>query len=29
MDEMGLHLPATRVDLAEMRRKYHAAEMHE
>jgi len=29
MDEMGLHLPATRVDLAEIRRKYHAAEMHE
>jgi len=27
MDEMGLHLPATRVDLAEIRRKYHAAEL--
>jgi PPK2 family polyphosphate:nucleotide phosphotransferase len=25
MDEMGLHLPATRVDLAKIRRKYHAA----
>jgi len=29
MDEMGLHLPATRVDLAEIRRKYHAAELQE
>ena len=29
MDEMGLHLPATRVDLAEIRRKYHAAELRE
>ena len=27
MDEMGLHLPATRVDLAEIARKYHAAEL--
>jgi PPK2 family polyphosphate:nucleotide phosphotransferase len=26
MDEMGLKLPPTRVDLAEIRRKYHAAE---
>jgi PPK2 family polyphosphate:nucleotide phosphotransferase len=26
MDEMGLRLPPTRVDLAEIRRKYHAAE---
>jgi hypothetical protein len=29
MDEMGLHLPATRVDLAKIRRKYHAAELQE
>jgi len=29
MDEMGLHLPATRVDLAEIRLKYHAAELQE
>jgi PPK2 family polyphosphate:nucleotide phosphotransferase len=29
MDEMGLHLPATHVDLAEIRRKYHAAELQE
>ncbi len=29
MDEMGLHLPATRVDLAKIRRKYHAAELRE
>jgi PPK2 family polyphosphate:nucleotide phosphotransferase len=29
MDEMGLHLPATRVDLAEIRRKYHVAELQE
>jgi PPK2 family polyphosphate:nucleotide phosphotransferase len=29
MDEMGLHLPATRVDLAKIRRKYHAAELTE
>jgi PPK2 family polyphosphate:nucleotide phosphotransferase len=29
MDEMGLHLPATRVDLAKIRRKYHAAERQE
>jgi PPK2 family polyphosphate:nucleotide phosphotransferase len=27
MDEMGLKLPPTRVDLAEIRRKYHAAEV--
>jgi PPK2 family polyphosphate:nucleotide phosphotransferase len=26
MDEMGLQLPPTRVDIAEIRRKYHAAE---
>jgi PPK2 family polyphosphate:nucleotide phosphotransferase len=25
MDEMGLQLPSTRVDIADMRRKYHAA----
>ena len=29
MDEMGLQLPATQVDIAEMRRKYHAAEREE
>jgi PPK2 family polyphosphate:nucleotide phosphotransferase len=29
MDEMGLRLPATRVDLAKIRRKYHAAELQE
>jgi hypothetical protein len=26
MDEMGLKLPATHVDIADIRRKYHAAE---
>jgi hypothetical protein len=26
MDEMGLQLPSTRVDIADIRRKYHAAE---
>ena len=25
MDEMGLKLPPTRVDIADVRRKYHAA----
>jgi hypothetical protein len=25
MDEMGLKLPPTRVDIADIRRKYHAA----
>jgi PPK2 family polyphosphate:nucleotide phosphotransferase len=29
MDEMGLQLPATQVDIAEIRRKYHAAEREE
>jgi PPK2 family polyphosphate:nucleotide phosphotransferase len=29
MDEMGLQLPATQVDIAEIRRKYHAAEQEE
>jgi PPK2 family polyphosphate:nucleotide phosphotransferase len=29
MDEMGLQLPATQVDIAEMQRKYHAAEREE
>ena len=29
MDEMGLRLPATRVDIADIRRKYHAAEREE
>jgi PPK2 family polyphosphate:nucleotide phosphotransferase len=29
MDEMGLQLPATQVDIAEVRRKYHAAEREE
>jgi PPK2 family polyphosphate:nucleotide phosphotransferase len=29
MDEMGLQLPATQVDIAEIRRKYHAAERKE
>jgi hypothetical protein len=27
MDEMGLKLPPTQVDIAEIRRKYHAAEL--
>jgi hypothetical protein len=27
MDEMGLKLPPTHVDIAETRRKYHAADM--
>jgi hypothetical protein len=26
MDDMGLKLPPTRVDIADIRRKYHAAE---
>jgi Polyphosphate kinase 2 (PPK2) len=26
MDDMGLKLPSTRVDIADIRRKYHAAE---
>jgi len=26
MDEMGLKLPPTRVDIADIRRKFHAAE---
>ena len=29
MDERGLQLPATRVDIADIRRKYHAAEREE
>lgn len=29
MDEMGLKLPPTRVDLAGIRRKYHAEELKE
>jgi hypothetical protein len=29
MDEMGLKLPPTRVDIAEIRRKYHAAQREE
>jgi PPK2 family polyphosphate:nucleotide phosphotransferase len=29
MDEMGLQVPATQVDIAEIRRKYHAAEREE
>ena len=29
MDEMGLKLPATHVDIADIRRKYHAAEREE
>ena len=29
MDEMGLAMPSPRIDIAEMRRKYHAAERQE
>jgi hypothetical protein len=29
MDEMGLKLPPTHVDIADIRRKYHAAEHEE
>jgi hypothetical protein len=29
MDEMGLKLPPTHVDIADIRRKYHAAERNE
>ena len=29
MDEMGLKLPPTRVDIADIRRKFHAAEAEE
>ena len=29
MDEMGLKLPPTRVDITDIRRKYHAAEREE
>ena len=29
MDEMGLKLPPTQVDIADIRRKYHAAEREE
>jgi hypothetical protein len=29
MDDMGLKLPATRVDIADIRREYHAAELEE
>jgi hypothetical protein len=29
MDEMGLELPPTRVDIADMHHKYHAAEVSE
>jgi hypothetical protein len=27
MDEMGMKLPPTRVDIVDIRRKYHAAEL--